>query len=66
MAMLCSSLLFKVPPAALRPVGDFVWWQTEPNGVLSENCMFTTVDAGLGFWDVACDETYYPVCQRMM
>ena len=33
--------------------------------VLSENCMFTTVDAGLGFWDIACDETYYPVCQRM-
>ena len=21
--------------------------------------------AGLGFWDIACDETYYPVCQRM-
>ena len=50
---------------SLRPVGDFVWWQTEPNGGLNENCMYTTVDAGLGFWDIACDETYYPVCQRM-
>ena len=51
---------------SLRPVPDFVWWQTQPNGGLSENCMYTTVDAGISFWDIACDETHYPVCQRMM
>merc|ERR1712203_1175535 len=26
-------------------LGDFVWWQTQPNGGLSENCMYTTVDS---------------------
>ena len=51
---------------SLKPVGDFVWWQTQPNGGLAENCMYTTVDSGIGFWDIACDETYYAVCQRMM
>ena len=48
---------------SLRPVGDFVWWQTQPNGGLDENCMYCTVDAGISFWDVPCDDEYYPVCQ---
>ena len=25
---------------SLQPVADFVWWQTQPNGGLSENCMY--------------------------
>ena len=51
---------------SLKPVGDFVWWRNQPNGGLAENCMYTTVDSGIGFWDIACDEEYYAVCQRMM
>ena len=51
---------------SLRPVGDFVWWQTQPSGGLDENCMHCTVDAGLGFWDGPCDDEYYPVCQRIV
>ena len=35
---------------SLRPVGDFVWWQTEPNGGLNENCMYTTVGADCRPW----------------
>merc|ERR1739838_962270 len=50
---------------SLKPVGDFVWWRNQPNGGLTENRMYTTVDSGIGFWDIACDEEYYAVCQRM-
>ena len=30
--------------------GNFVWWQTEPNGGLNENCMYTTVGADCRPW----------------
>ena len=50
---------------SLKPVGDFVWWQTQPSGGLDENCMYCTVDAGISFWDIPCDEEHYPVCQRL-
>lgn len=50
---------------SLEPVQDFVWWQTQPNGGLQENCMYATVDAGLSFWDISCDEEWFPVCQKM-
>ena len=51
---------------SLMAVEDFVWWQTQPNGGLEENCMYTTVDAGLSFWDTACTDTHYPICQNML
>merc|ERR1719186_196062 len=51
---------------SLLAVEDFVWWQTQPSGGLKENCMYTTVDAGISFWDTDCTEMHYPVCQRQL
>ena len=53
--------------------GDWVWMATLSGGKLNPTggwmrtvCTPPLVPiAGLGFWDIACDETYYPVCQRM-
>jgi len=49
---------------SVAPVGDFVWYSTDPNGGTGENCMM--LEDGWDFYgrDWACNSGSYPICQK--
>ena len=50
--------------SSVEPVADFVWYESQPNDRISENCMgWHRYDGHDKAHDLDCDGSWYPLCQ---
>ena len=50
--------------STLVPVGDFIWYSSEPTGGLASNCLYLAQSGDFVGYDGSCSNLFAAICER--